>query len=229
MIDINDYKFYIRDVGITNEDLTKVINDVISDIALSTKIFKKAFGFTIEPSIDTYDFRSIMAISERTQYDKIESLTLQNYTEQQLIDFLSDPTNMNVDVDKETYTTNPILNTYIDTIDVLSIKDNELMSVFNMFEPVNGETFKFVGSIEEPVSCVAIVRIIPNIDNIEEETEVLLKSAIVEGLKYYTDTRNNAQSVGSETNRYKIYENAKLALQNKFPTYVGQQMKRSIV
>ena len=40
--------FHIRDVTVKDINLNGVISDVINDIALETKVFKKIIGFTIE-------------------------------------------------------------------------------------------------------------------------------------------------------------------------------------
>jgi len=232
MINIDNYKFYVRDIGITDSNLNIVLQDVINDIAMSTKIFKKAFGFTIEPGLYDYNFGALLEVYERTQEQTINSLTMESYTEEQLLQFLSDPTQLDLTVIDSS--TNGIpLNTYIETLDVLSkVYDTEqsiLGSVFDYFESIDGYSYKFVKELQEPISALAIVNIVPNITNIDNRLELYLKGAIIEGLRYYADTKTNMQSVNPDINSYKKYSNAKVELQNKFPVYVGQQIKRSPV
>jgi len=231
-MNIDNYKFYVRDIGISDADLTNVLQDVINDIAMSTKIFKKAFGFTIEPDMYDYNFRGLLEIYERTQELTINDLIIDSYTEDQLLNYLSDPTELEVTVDNTTTTGIP-LNTYLETNDVLvktyDYDNSPLGSLFYLFEPIDGDSFKFIGKIIEPVGALCITTIIPNIQNIDERLEIYLRPVIIDGLKYYTDTTLNAQNINPDINSYKRYINAKLELQNKFPVYVGQQIKRSPV
>ena len=229
-MDINKYKFYVRDIGISDEDLANVLQDVINDIALSTRIFKKAFGFTIEPDIYYYNFRALLGISERVQEGTINDIVINSFSEEQLIQYLSNPTNLEVDIRRDVEVGIP-LNTYLETLDVLVRQydaDNApLGSVFYLFEPIDGDSYKFVGSINKPIESICITTIIPNVLNIDERLETYLRPAIIEGLKYYTDTSLNLQNVNPNVNSYKKFVNAKIELQNKFPVYIGKQIKRS--
>ena len=229
-MNIDNYKFYVRDIGITDVDLTNVLQDVINDIAMSTKIFKKEFGFTIEPDMYDYNFRGLLEVYERTQELTINDLIIDSYTEDQLLNYLSDPTDLEVTV-SDTTTTGIPLNTYLETNDILvktyDYYNSPLGSLFCLFESIDGDSFKFIGKITEQVEALCITTIIPNIQNIDKRLETYLKPVIIEGLKYYTDTSLNTQNVNPDINSYKKYINAKLELQNKFPVYVGQQIKRS--
>ena len=229
-MNIDNYKFYVRDIGISDADLTNVLQDVINDITMSTKIFKKAFGFTIEPDMYDYNFRALLMINEEVQKSDVNNLIIGSYAEDQLLDYLSDPTDLEIDVSKTTTTGIP-LNTYLETNDVLvrtyDYDNSPLGSLFYLFEPIDGENFKFIGKIKEQVKVLCITTILPNIQNIDTRLEIFLKPVIIDGLKYYTDTTLNAQNVNSDINSYKKYINAKLELQNKFPVYIGQQIKRS--
>ena len=231
-MNIDNYKFYIRDIGITDTDLTNVLNDVIKDIALKTRIFKKAFGFTIEPDMYDYNFRGLLEVYERTQEQTIDSLIINSYTEDQLLNYLSNPLDIEVSVTNSASYGVPS-STYIDTIDVLTKVDDvdqlELSSIFYLFEPIDGDSFKFVSKIQYPVEALCLVHIIPNIKSIDDRVETYLKSTIIAGLKYYTDTEQSQQNVNTDINSYKKYQNALLELQSNFPTIVTQQIKGSPV
>jgi len=232
MINIDNYKFYVRDVGITDSSLNTVLQDVINDIALSTKIFKKAFGFTIEPDLYDYNFGALLEIYERTQEQTIDNLTINSYTEDQLLQFLSDPTQLDITV-ADSSTNGIPLNTYIETLDILSktynTEQSSLGSVFDYFEPIDSYSYKLTKKLQEPVRAIAILSIIPNIENIDDRAEKYLRTTIIEGLRYFVNTQDNAQNINPDINNYKKYERTKLELQNKFPVYVGQQIKRSPV
>lgn len=66
-------------------------------------------------------------------------------------------------------------------------------------------------------------------DILDKRIEQILRPVIIEGLKYYTDTSLNPQNVDPTVSSYKRYMNAKIELQNRFPVYIGKQIKRSFL
>jgi len=226
-MNIEDYRFYVRDIGANDQDLEKVLNDVFRDIAISTKIFKKAFGFEIYSDIERYDFKSLLNMSERIQENDITAISIDPFTDQQLIDILIDPVNQNVNVTIENTVGVP-QSTFLEVIDIL---DKNLTSIFDHFEHITDAQFyyRYNNIIKEPIPMLCICSIIPNIENISEKIETILKPTIIDGLKYFVDTTLNNQNVNPVVSSYKKYTNSKLELQNKFPIHISKQIKRSFL
>jgi len=222
-VNIIDYKFYVRDVGITDEDLQKVVDDVVRDIALSTRIFKKMFAFTIEPDIDRYDFKALLELYERYE-PELDTLTIRDYTEEEIISIISNPLT-DINTMDETYTYGVPLSTFLDVTNIL---DENGSSIFNYFQHLSGSVYRINYRTTKPINALCICTIVPNIESIDEDIEIEIKSAIIEGLKYYTDTTLNPQNVSPDINSYKKFVNAKADLQGKFPVY-GKIFKRSFL
>jgi len=231
-MDINNYKFYVRDVSVTDEQFQMLLQDIVNDIAVSTKIFKRIFGFQIFPDIKEYNLKDLYEHSIRSGYNRLETLQVGGVDNETLIQFLNDPTTVNT---SKTTIKKGIgsPDTFIDVIDVLgNIYTNDstpLGSIFYKFDRIDVNNYKFTENIKEPKNALCIVNVIPALDNIDEQIESYMKMAIVAGLKYYTETQVVNQNMNYQISSYKVFENAKNQLQGLFPTYIGQQMKRSIL
>jgi hypothetical protein len=228
-MDINRYKFYVRDIGVSDTELQNILNDVIEDIAISTGIFQKAFGFTIEPEIELYNFDALLDMYERNQTE-IANLTLDSITESELIEYLKDPTNFTVDV-TETSTVGITPNKFLNTLDIITLNGNSLVSMIKDFEYIsnNSYRYKYANTIRDKIEAICLCSIIPDISNIRPEVEAIMRNAIIKGLKYFTDTTMNAQNVNPVNFKFQEYEKAKIELQNKYPTILGYQTKGVIL
>jgi len=230
-MDINKYKFYVRDVSVTDEQLQMLLQDVVNDIAVSTKIFKRLVGVIIDPDIKEYNFKNIYEQTIRLTNTRIENLTIADYSNDTLVEFLKDPNSLSIDTTVEKTVSIP--DTFIDVVDVLgniyTDDSTPLGSIFYKFDRIGVNDYKFVENIKESKNALCIVNVIPALDNIDEQMESYMKMAIVAGLKYYTETQVVNQNLNYQISSYKVFENAKNQLQGLFPTYIGQQMKRSIL
>lgn len=157
----NKYKFYVRDIGISDEDLKNVLQNVIEDIAVSTKIFKKVFVFEILPEVVVYDFGSLLNLTERFQPYKVSFLTIEPFTDEQLLKFLKDPTKIEINVNVESDNSTPF-STCLEVVDIL---DENLNSIFDHFEHIADTQFKYkyIDKIKKPKKALCICSIIPNI------------------------------------------------------------------
>jgi len=231
-MDINKYKFYVRDVSVTDEQLQMLLQDVVNDIGASTKIFKRLFGFQVFPDIKEYNLKNLYEQSIRSGYNRLETLQIGGVDNETLVQFLNDPTNVNTS--QITIAEGiGIPDTFIDVVDVLgniyTDDSTPLGSIFYKFDRIGVNDYKFTENIKEPKNALCIVNVIPALENIDEQMESYMKTAIVAGLKYYTETQVVNQNLNYQISSYKVFENAKNQLQGLFPTYIGQQMKRSIL
>ena len=219
-MDLKKYGFYTRDIGFESEEqLKNVIDDVIRDIALKTSIFKYDFGFEIVSDERVYDFAELQKLDEDNRVPSN-------------ISYIDANGNL-VTKDKGIYN-----NIYVDTIEIFEDveipESNDLdktidlhhsilksYSRFNMFDYLNDSRYMFTGDIAEwsGSNFICINRVIPDLRNIDEQTEIIIKPTIIEGIKYYADTTLNNPNVNPTINSYKKYQNALKQLQNKYPVY----------
>lgn len=215
-MNIFDYKYYVRDIGFENDNqLERVVTDVIKDIAKQTSIFKYTFGFTITDD-NVYDFKELERVDENNKTPSNKY-------------YIGDK-NQLVREDKGIYN-----NTYLSTIDIIydqQIMDdyNKIDSKFSLFEHLNDGKYIFVGSktLYKGKDFICINSIIPHIKNITADQETIIKTTVIEGIKYYADTTLNNQNVNPDVNSYKKYDNALKKLQNKFPIYYYKQTDKRI-
>ena len=214
-MDINNYKFYVRDIGIDDVTLQNVFQDVISDIATNTKIFKRVYSFTLEPVIDKYPLKDLYQLSDKSE----PIITNINYTttfdtQQGLIDYLSNA-DINVQQTVDT-TTDNIYSDYIETIDLF---DDKFNSYGHYLEPVGVDDYYLNKEITEPVPLTGIAVINPLLTEISDRVEKQIRFAIISGLKAYTHTTENQpnEQVGLVLNKQFEYDKQKL--RNNYPYY----------
>jgi len=245
-MDVSKYQLYTRDINLSLDDLSLVIQDVVNEIARTTNIFKEVFVFTLEKDTYEYDIQSIFNLIERTRR-KLVSVTINDYTDDQLKTFLSSPEDLNVDTTK-TYDDNQYYNQLIDVNDFLtlvpdeSIDSNKLVSIFNEFTQIGRFVYKVNFDINkyvkgtcsqddikckndqrpENISVLCMVTIIPNINNITDEIEAIIKPVIIEGIKYYVTPGNSNNFEQTRYNNWGRYHKAMLTLLSEYPNMVGE-------
>ena len=251
-MDINNYRFYVKDLGITDDDLSLVLQDVINDIATSTNIFKSVFSFTLEKDTYVYNIKSLFDLDERIR-EKPASITIDPYSEDDLVRYLNEPSTLGVNT-TETYEDNVYYNQYLSCDDIMKLipkrtkysKDSDsIISIFDYFTQIDNTSFKINIDVnkyiedakydsngnsinpnaqtEIPVLCP--VTIIPNINNISSELENIIKVAVIEGLKYFISPMNAANEQ-FRYNNWLRYHKAMVALMSRYPTNIGQQRKK---
>jgi hypothetical protein len=225
-MDISRYKFYVRDIGINDNDLQLVLEDVIKDIAISTRIFKKAVGFTIEPNLELYNFKALLYVNEGTQEVTLNDLMIGSSSVRELEQCLNGLKICDTNVTKDT-SIGIKQNDYIDLVDIIEYDNNIVRSIIKDFDYIDNANYryKYYDKLKCDKYATFLCTIIPRLENIDDEVEDIIKSTVIKGLRYFTDTTQNMQNVNPVNLKYQEYLNAKLELQNKFPTIVGYQTK----
>ena len=221
MLNINNYKFYVRDIGVQDIDLENILKDVLSDIAINTKIFKRTFGFTLEPEVSRYPIRDLYQLNDKTE----ATITDINFTTdfsntQSLIDYLSSAGTVPVGENIST----SVDNKYSDYIETIDVFDNKFNSYLKYLEAVNKNDYYINTILSEPVDVNAIVSVNPILDELDEKIEKQIRFAIISGLKAYTHTLENQvnEPVGLTLNKQFEYDKQKLI--NQYP-YFGLSKK----
>jgi hypothetical protein len=220
-------KFHIRDVNNTDDEIDNIILQVISDIALTTKIFKKIYGFSIHKDIELYDFNAILQMNERTEHE-LSSVTIGSYSQDQIKDFLSTSEFPSPPVEKvieEETAKNKLLN-------VINIFDDEIREMRTEFRYLGTHQYKLYDESyreeNDGMHCVFTAQIIPHIDELLPETIEMLSTAIIAGTQYYfLNTMNSADDVQISNVYYQRFYAKQLDLIDHMPTFVyGVQSTR---
>jgi hypothetical protein len=185
IFDINKYKKYVRDTLYyeNDEDLYDLIEDVFYEICSDTRIFKDIFAFRISNDENTYSIRAIYDINQYLSNNKdisyLTSVTVDTITEEQAKDFLMNPI-IEPSGLTYTYSDNVCLNDYRALIDLIYYDENKRTSksiLHNWFSYVNDDVYRLNLRLNdnEYYDIIAIVSIIPNINNIDTRTILHLK------------------------------------------------------
>jgi len=235
-MDIQKYKFFVRDMSISDDDLTNLISIVINDIAKTTHFFKRLLAFSITRDFTDYNFSLILKLNNRVRTD-LDSVTIESMTEDDILNWL------------KTYDESIIPNVAITTESVgseineilLSVNDvliedqitSKLKSAFNKFEYLTSNIyrvtdFSFMPRDEEIIQSIATCSVIPDIDNISYDEIAYIENALIEGIKYYT-TMSYSSSVDQDTTALllKKYENEKKSLMSTTTFYDTKQFKKA--
>ena len=231
-MDIPSYMRYIKDISVPVEDLNVIIRDVVADIAISTKIFKKPFGFTISKDISQYDFKSLFNLSVALEYD-VTNLS---------IGIVIDDNGSEVLKTKTTMVNNNYQHTLLSVDDVILIydklngksgnKDFSMTSIFDKFLHLSGFIYQikdtyFIGK-EGQLDAIAIGSVIPDVDAISGDNERLIRPCVIAGLKYYVaSSMMNTENMQMISMFKSNFENEKIRLQNTFNTVDAKQIKQS--
>lgn len=219
-MDINNYKFYVRDIGIIDADLTNVLNDVISDIAINTKIFKRVFGFTLEPNINQYNIKHLYQLSDKLQI-VINGINYTDYTNvNDLLQTFKNKGNIGAgDIKVDETLDTSIKNTYCDYLECVDIFDNSFNSYMNYFEPINKDEFWLTFTPKESIEVTGIVSVNPLVNEITNNIENQIRFAIISGLKAYVHTLENHPNAQEGLVLNKQFEYDKQKLMNQSPNY----------
>ena len=215
-MDINNYKFYVRDIGVTDTDLTNILQDVVSDISVNTKIFKRVFSFTLEPEITRYPIKDIYQLVDKT--DPIISsidFTTNFATEPDLINYLINEGVATVDTTVNT-TVNGVYSDYIELMDMF---DDKFNSYTHYLEPVSRDEYWLNRKIQKPINMNGIVSINILLSEITTSIEKQIRFAIISGLKAYTHTLENQPNEQVALVLNKQFEYDKQKLRNNYPYY----------
>ena len=244
-MDVSKYQLYTRDIDLSLTDLSLIIQDVVNEIASTTRIFKEVFAFTLEKDTYEYDIQSLFNLIERTK-NKLVSVTVNDYTQDQLVNFLNSPEDLDITT-TNTYESNTDYNKLIDVNDFLVLvpdenKDsNRLVSIYNEFRQIGKYTYKIDFDINKYVkgncsstdslcnndprpvniSVLCMSTIIPNINNIDDDIESVIKPVIIEGIKYYVTPGNSNGFEQTRFNNWGRYHKSMLALLSEYPNMVG--------
>jgi len=255
--DISKYMIYIRDMDINEQDALNILQDVLDEIALDTRIFRDLFAFDIDKCDEVYDIKALYNLSQATKLN-VTNVSNTDYTDEELLNILQgkevhqDDTKEcsdgdNQDSDNDDTDTSNCLNTYMNVIDLMWYNKNDreqpIKSVISSwFQQVGNDTYELIldeitkttgisssnNNLLNPLQVIGYINIIPNIVNLSSDDERLLRQSLISGLKYkISDMYLNTVNEQVSNLLYQRYYNAKKQLAFTFPQMISNQKVRN--
>jgi len=231
-MDISKYKKYIRNLSIEDEDLDDLIRDVIEDIARDTKIFRDVFGFSVSSCLSEYSIKSLYEFYlENDSRNEVKTITPITDADK-FIEFanqLLGSSCIDVNFVNETYETieeskeNRILSvSQIATVDkngIHNFLDGKIAQLRNgMTLVLDVEEFEKRYGKDTVLPVIVSVVIVPDVQRISEEVEAMLKTAIINGIKYFvSDTYSDPNNAQVGNLLYQRYYSSKKQLLYNYP------------
>jgi len=226
---LSRYKKYIRDTNFTDDELNEMIVEVFEEMSDETRIFRDMFAFTISNKEDTYNIREMYEIYQKFNNDPtidfISEINLNSYNEDDIKNILIDPTKSHTNV--TTKSDEMCYNRYKALIDLLVYDKNTRTFrsiLFSWFQLITPDVYQLKIDLNdnETYDVIAIISIVPNINNVDENVEKYCRNVIINGLKYYTNSTYSSANNDPGTNLlYQRYYNSKKQLSFDFPNYVS--------
>ena len=216
----NKVKIHIRDMSATESEIDGIIDTVLTEIALETRLFKKLYGFTVSKDEPQYNFRYLTKMNEQVE-EEPGNIVLGDISPEDLVNFIDTGVFPTITVDK---------NLEIEThqsqfLDLLDIFDLEGMSVLDKFEE-RGSTYYFVYD-QEWLNCndgknfMFAAWVKPEVMELHDEDLSIILSTVIAGCKFYLyDTLHSKDDVQATNYDFMRWHQAKENLGNRFPTTV---------
>jgi len=240
-MDILKYKKYVRDTNISDDDFKEIVNDVLIDITLDTKIFRTTVGFSLTNCVDEYNIKDIFNISSSVEdqvvdikftVDEDDSINLNsNNPGCPLIDekvqtelvlqssddiFLGCIELVRVYADKTEaikYGSRSLIENVTEKY-FTKLNDNLFYSKKLFLESLYGKTYD--------VNILANCIYRPDPEKITEEQENIIKQAIIAGIKYnLSDMYLNTTNEQVSNILYQRYWSTKKQIRNNYPQLIG--------
>jgi hypothetical protein len=214
----NKVKIHIRDVKMSDDELDGVIGTVIEEVAITTGIFKKIFGFSIHKDKHTYDFRYLARMNERLEHEPTEIL-FGSPEPSEILDFLTTGHLPSPTVNK-TLIIEPGESRLFNVLDVF---DKEGVSIMDRMEQRSSYEY-FVYDNEwlrtyDNEQCAFIGSIIPDLNELHEENMLDIVHTVIAGCKFYiNDTLHSPEDTQATNYDFMRWFQAKEILMNRFPT-----------
>jgi hypothetical protein len=204
----------------TDPELNEIIETVVDEIALETRIFKKLYGFTVHENIEQYDFRYIARMNEQVE-EEPTNITFGTPGRLEIIDFIANGNFPEIPVEKD-LTIEPYQSQFFDLLDIFN---EDGYSTLNMFEERGGTTYFLYDeqfrNINDNKRFVFVGWIKPDISELHDEELSIIAPTVINGVKFYVnDTLHSPEDTQATNYDFMRWYQAKENLMNRFPTTV---------
>ena len=214
----NKIKLHIRDVNMTASELDDLIDTLLTEIALETRIFKKLYGFTVHKDIEKYNFRYLARMNEQIEEEPTK-ITLLEPSTSDILNFISEGTFPTIPVEKEL----EIEKEQSQFLDLLDIFDEYGGSILDKFEE-RGSSYYFCydeewRELNDNKRFVFTAWVKPEVGELHDEELSILLPTLISGAKFYVnDTLHSPDDVQASNYDYMRWFQNKKLLQDRFPT-----------
>jgi len=234
-MNINDYKIFIRDMNISDEELTNLIQQIIIEISHNTKIFRNTIGITISHCLEQYNIKDIYNLSSAVD-EQISNITFIENTNYELS---NEECNLQSPILTE-LTTDTADTTFLGLLSLLKVYSNIEDAykhgsttlnediTYKYFIKINDVTFitktdylKTLYGDKYTFDILANCIYAPSPSKITTEEEIIIKPAIIAGLKYYlSDTYLNTTNEQVSNLLYQRYWSTQKQIRNNHPQLI---------
>jgi len=220
-------KYHIRDVSLNDDGVDSVIQTVLEDISLGSRLFKKLHGFTVDKDITTYNFRALGRLNEQTEQEPTE-ITFSAPIQEEIEAFLTTGV-------LPSPTVNKVLQDDLAqsrVIDVLDIFDGSGVSIMDKFEERGSSYYivydqEWLDTHDGEFMCFS-AWIVPHIDELADEHLLDITQCVIAGCKFYiNDTLHSKEDVQATNYDFMRYHQCKENLTNRYPTTVVSTTDRT--
>jgi hypothetical protein len=221
-------KYHIKDVYLDDEGIDSVIETVLEDLSTATRLFKKIYGFTVHKEINTYNFRYIARLNEKTEQEPT-SITVNRITNDEIQEFITNGgllPSPKVDKVLEMDLAESRL------MDVLDIFDEYGVSIADKFEE-RGSSYYMVYDQEwldanDGKTMAFVGWVVPNVDELHEEQLIDIVNTVIAGVKFYVmDSLHSKDDTQATNYDYMRYFQKKEDLVNRYSQVVYSTTDRT--
>ena len=218
---VSKVRFHIKDIYINDQELEMLVTQVLEDIAGTTKIFKKLYGFTLHESIEVYNFREIARMNEQVEVE-LQDVVIGTPDRSEMIKFLLSGSFPTPNVQKTQFVESDAMSYMLDLLDIF---DANGMSVTDKFQ-YHGTTQyycldKYWRKDNDTKTFCFTASVSPHIDEINPEDLLIIMDAVIEGVKYYAANTLQTVEDGQVANiYYQRFFSKQQNLIDRYPTQI---------
>lgn len=213
-------KIMTNDVKVSDSELTSLMQLVLDEILVETRIIKKMYQLTIFDSLEFYDLKSNATLQDKYETG-VSGVSLTNPTSN-----ISDVISLMSGASKLAKPTisfsTEAINEDIAFIAIDDIFNDKLQSVMEEFEIINGHRYN-VKSLKfrqeyNDIPLYYIASILANIDKIDEGLYAAILPVVIQGVKFYLYNDPVSKTADQSNNYHAMrYFRAKESLMNMYP------------
>jgi len=220
-IDVLRFKIkpYLKDLSLTDAELNHVIINIVDEIAIETKLFRKLYGFSVHEDIERYNLRYIGRMNEEVEEEPTD-IIIGDPAFEDIVEFIREGTFPEIPVEKNLKKDKFESN----IIDIIDIFDDRGYSVVDKFEE-RGTTWYFCHDEEwrklnDEKQFVFTAVIVPEIEELHNEELKLIGPAVLAGAKFHLhDILHSSPDVQASNYDYLRWEGAKKKIMDMYPQF----------
>lgn len=223
-------KIMTNDIKVSDSELASLMQLVLDEILVETRIIKKMYQLTIFDTLEFYDLKSNATLQDRYETG-VSGVSLANPTAS-ISDVISLMTGA-IELAKPSISfSTEAINEDITFIAIDDIFNDKLQSVMNEFEIINGHRYNVKSLLfrqeynDTPLYYIA--SILADIDKIDEGLYAAILPVVIQGVKFYLYNDPISKALDQSNNYHAMrYFRAKESLMNMFPHKLTMKRRKT--